>query len=557
MPCTGPLKSLESKQMPAELLSKKLKLRSRVFRKKVKGYLKLYQPRADGKPTLYNFRPRPDKPIVYDQQTGFLESTSKVSFCRGGNGSGKTETAAHKAARFLLWKQPPPREDTPFMVVSDTYEQVANICWKEKLKRLIPPELIDEPKCAWQNKARDLPYVIALKDSPAHPGRNWQIEFRSLDQGRRHFQGRSFGGFWFSEQFEWEIFDEVYRGCRDTWYDGGHFAEFTPIDPDLTVGYEERMESNPPGWAEFRLNVDCNEFVDEDWRESFLTSQSDELRETRRKGDLMELAGAIYRNWNPAVHACSDERWLELTQTKCLPPRNNDPKKPPDLQQFLAAVPKGVFFRRGLDWGESQEHAFVCLWGWKDGAGRWFIFDEFVDNSGLLLYSQRQKEIKSRYPWPVHSPYFGNTYADPSRPLLIMDFSANGLPTLGASNNVEEGIEYVRRHVMVNKITQEPKLFVLRSRCPILCRQMRKYRWLRSFKAGTTTDRRLNPKAAKMEPLKWEDDTCDALRYMMYSDRARGDMVPVSFTPENDPSRYGLHIKGRYDQYKRQRSDLE
>lgn len=519
--------------MAAEI-PKKLKVQ-----RLVKSTTDLYAPRPDGKPTLYNFRPRPDNPAEWDQQSGFVDSLSKVSFCRGGNGSGKTETAAQKAARFMLWRQPPPWQDCPFMVVSDTYEQVANICWKEKLQRLIPKELIDWERCQWQNKARNLPYVIALKDSPAHPGRNWQIEFRSLDQGRRHFQGRSFGGFWFSEQFEWEIFDEVMRGCRDTWFDGAHFAEFTPIDPDLTVGYEERMEASPSGWSEFRLNVDKNEFVQADWRESFLTSQSDEMRETRRKGDLLDLAGAIYRTWNPAIHAVSDAQWEELTG-KPVPPRGAS------LAEWKAATPLNVFFRRALDWGESQEHAFVCLWGWKDGSGRWFIFDEFVDASGLLLYKHRINEIMERYPWPLKDPHYGNTYADPSRPLLIMEFSASGIPTLGASNNVHEGIEYVRQHIMLNRITKQPKLFVLKSQCPITCRQMRKYRWLRSFKAGAHTDKRLNPAAAKMEPLKWEDDCADALRYMLYSDRG-GDYAPSSVAQERDPSRYGLRLKGRYD----------
>lgn len=491
----------------------------------------------------YTFIPRPDSPHEFDEQTGFIDSREKVSFARGGNGSGKTVSAAIKCFRFLTQIQPPPREDTPFMVISDTYEQVGNICWKEKLSTMFPPSLIDWPKCQWQNRNARMPYVIALKPWPGAPGKNWAIEFRSLDQGRRHFQGRSFGGFWFSEQFEWEIFDEVLRGCRDTWYDGGHFAEFTPIDPDLTVGYEERMfadDGAPAGWKEFRLNVDKNTAVAPGWRESFLAGVSDELRQTRRRGDMLTLAGAIYPSWNPAVHALSDEQWEKVTG-----------KKPPEMglpwMDFRRSIPQGVFLRRGIDWGESPEHPFVCVWGWKDGGGNWFIFDEFVEKSGLMEYPDRRSEIKERYPWSETDPHCGATYADPSRPLLIHEFCNHGITTVGASNNVLDGIEYVRNLIKINMITKRPKLYVLKSNCPETCKQLRKYRWLRSFKPGQTTDRRMNPAAARMEPLKFDDDCCDAVRYMVYSDRVRDSRPASLISTASEPNKYGVRVQGRYD----------
>lgn len=490
---------------------------------------------------LYKFVPRTDCPEEYDQQSSALYSKAKVTFIRGGNGSGKTELAAQKVVRFITQVQAPPRPDTPFVVISDTYEQVANICWKEKLYRLIPAWAIDDRpgRCRWNNKGANWPYSISLKPWPC-TNNNWVLEFHSLDQGRRSFQGRSFGGFWFSEQFEWDVFDEVIARCRDTWYDGAGVAEFTPLDPDLAIGYEEKMADPPQGWVEYRLNMFKNPYTSDQWKESFIESVSEELRETRKTGEMLSLAGAIYKNFNPAVHVLDDHQWKEITG-------KYPPERGCSLEEFKRHTPQNVYFRRATDWGESPEHPFVFEWGWKDGSGTWFIWDEYVDATGMILYEDRRTEIKNRYPWPDTDPHFGMNYADPSRPLMIAEFSADGITTVPASNNVQDGIEYVRKLIQLNKITKRPKLYILKKNCPTLIKQLRKYRWMRSQKPGAFMDRRTNPTAARMEPLKYQDDCCDCTRYLTFSDRVRDGHAPTSFSPPMESGRIGLHLQGRFD----------
>ena len=83
---------------------------------------------------LMDFKPRPDQPERFDEQEGYFESKLPgVAFMIGGNGSGTSEVSCAKLAKFVLYDQPPPRHDTPFYVISDTYEQVCKVLWKEKL----------------------------------------------------------------------------------------------------------------------------------------------------------------------------------------------------------------------------------------------------------------------------------------------------------------------------------------------------------------------------------------------------------------------------------------
>jgi hypothetical protein len=60
---------------------------------------------------LYRWKPRPDQPRLFDNQTAFdTDRSHRVSVCLGGTGSGKSDCAAHRVANFLLHEQEPPRK---------------------------------------------------------------------------------------------------------------------------------------------------------------------------------------------------------------------------------------------------------------------------------------------------------------------------------------------------------------------------------------------------------------------------------------------------------------
>lgn len=465
--------------------------------------------------SLYTFEPRPDRPEIHDEQAGFVASRSKVSICRGGTGSGKTEAAAQKTARFLLWDQAPPRFDTPFWVVSDSYQQVMEICWKEKLARIIPRDCVDWARIQWFKPDQEWPFRVPLKPWPGNPHANWVLEFKSIEQGRGKLQGRSIGGFWFSEQFPFEIFEECLGRCRDYWFDGGQIAEFTPLDPNLSAEFEIREDDPPVDWQFFRLNSQSNTATSDTWKKSYFSSVSQEQKETRLTGAYGSYVGQIYQTFNNKIHVLTDKTWAEVAGAA------------------LPDFPAGVFHRRGIDWGESHEHPFVCLWGFRNGSGQWFIYDELVDDAAML-YQDRRKEIKKRWPWPK-SGYHGQTYADPSRPGLINEFNCDGISTQPASNSIDNGIECVRRLLQINEVTEQPSLFIYGPNCLRLVKSLRSYRWKRSSGVG------INPAVARREPLKRDDDPADALRYMLYSESQWKDIAPSSQRTERDFTRHGVY----------------
>ena len=186
-------------------------------------------------PAYLHFMPRPDQPERFDEQTAFYESKGDgCLFLTGGNGAGTTSCLIAKICRFVL-ETPPPRRDTPFWVIAETYEQIGSM-WDEKFNQQghLPPNVVDWPRIHWNNRNNNQPFRVPLKSPPGLPGKNWSLEFKSWRQGRGKMQARSLGGFGFIEQFPWGILEEVLRGCREYNFPGSKLIEFTPVDADLS-----------------------------------------------------------------------------------------------------------------------------------------------------------------------------------------------------------------------------------------------------------------------------------------------------------------------------------
>ena len=438
-----------------------------------------------------SFEPRTDA-IGVDEQAAFIDSTALVSIALGGNGSGKTYCGAQKLAQFLA-TTPPPQRDTPFWVIANSYEQVCQTCWQQKLSNIIPEEWVDRKRISWYKSTREWPFAVPLKPWVGDSGKNWIIEFKSYEQGRELMQAAAIGGAWFTEQFPFDIFTEVVRGCREHAFPGSIFAEMTPIDPEKSVelqaSYEDWVAGDPKykKWAFFRLNTESAlgaGHVSKDWYEVFSATISEEMLQTRLSGAFASYEGAIYQNFAPRVHLF------------------DGPVDPPP----------GAIHKRAIDWGASEEHAFVTLWGYKDGMGCWTIYDEYSSTSQLLTAIDHIEEIQQRNPWPSSNPSFRQTYADPSRPDQFSLFARLGLPIVPARNAVYDGIETVRKLLKIHPSLGQPMLRIHKERCPILAKQMTTYRWEKSSGRG------VNPKSARPVPLKRNDDSVDALRYLLHTD---------------------------------------
>ena len=482
------------------------------------------------------FVPRPDDPANYDQQHSFCYNRDAVSFLVGGNAAGTTEAAAFKTSLLTLRQQPPPRRNTPFWIISNTLEQSCDVCWGEKLlgHKHIPSCEIDWDGVTWLDKRREWPGVVPLKPWPTdrggNPNCNWQLCFKSFEQGRQAMQARSIGGFWFSEQFPPEIFLEVLRGCREYMFPGAQFCEFTPIDPDLSVWVEELMETPPEGFAFYRANTASNRpNLAAGWYEQFFGSVADEMKDTRQIGTLASFEGVIYPGFDRAIHVV-DENEIE--------------------------IPPNVYRGTATDWGASVEHPFVTVFGYRDGAGCWTIVDEYwsIDQTKITIdHANAVLDICDHWGWPVIldkaasrsgrriasevDPHMLPNFADPSRPGEMNAFSAYGIPTMPACNSVYDGILYIRDLLKYVEALEQPRL-IISSRCKHLISELRKYRWRRGSKPGGGTT--LNPAVAKPEPLKKDDDCCDGLRYLCYSGDRQGGEAPITGRSQSE----GRAIRG-------------
>lgn len=480
----------------------------------------------------YTFRPRPDQPSRHDQQTGFLRSQHPgVTFLLGGNGAGTSTLALRKVVDFIL-TTPPPRRDTPFWIIAESYEQTMNVCWKEKLDQLghLPPQEVEWERIRWYKPNNNWPFSVPLKPWPQFPNQNWQLVFKSYDQGRSRMQGESIGGFLFVEQFPWGLLEEVLRGCREYAFVGNKLAEFTPVDPALSIRLREMEENDslPDGWAIYRANTECAVeagHVTQQWFDQFFGMIPEAMRGVRTRGLWGGFDGAIYPEFDTAIHSLPSG-W---------------------------SAPPGCRHRRMIDWGFGVDNAFCCLFACCNGSGQWFVYDEYYSTDTRYTVIDHLKAISDRYEWPRDNPCYGVTWADPSNincHRIASKFSdyAPGYESINcqaANNSVEEGIEHIKwllkpaESLALEDGKPQPRLFLSREKCPNLIRQMRTYRRLKSDKTG------LNPRDARDAVLKADDHAVDALRYGLFSEALMIGLTPSALPRQHSPNRYGVQVQSR------------
>lgn len=486
----------------------------------------------------YTLQARPDQPHRYDQQSAFLESQHPgVTFLLGGNGAGTSTLALLKAVEFVM-TTPPPRRDTPFWIIAESYEQTMNVCWKEKMHQfgLLPPSEVEWERIRWYKPNNDWPYAVPLRPWPGRPGKNWQFVFKSYDQGRAKMQGEAIGGFLFVEQFPWGLLEEVIRGTREYDFVGNKLAEFTPVNPALSIELQEMEEDGklPPGWAIYRANTECAVeagHVTQQWFDQFFAIIPEQMRGVRMKGLWGGFEGAIYPEFDKAIH--------------CLPADWD--------------ITPACHHRRMIDWGSGVDNAFCCLFGCRNAVGQWFIYDEYYSNNTLYTTINHLKAVSDMHPWPMNNPYYGVSWADPSSldrlriASKLSDYAPgyDSISVQGAANSVEEGIEHVKWLLMPDHALAleddrpQPRLFILKERCPNLVRQMTTYRRMKGNKNG------LNPRDAVDAPLKADDHAVDALRYGVFSEASISGISPSTIARLHNPQQHGVQVNSGRLKYRR------
>jgi len=110
--------------------------------------------------------------------------------------------------------------------------------------------------------------------------------------------------------------------------------------------------------------------------------------------------------------------------------------------------------------------------------------------------------------WDFSSPVFRSTYADYADPQAMAKFGRLGIPCSSPDKAVNLGIESVSRKFKGGE--GKPELFIFRN-CKKTIEQIKSYQWEKVNKNA------MNLKPKSDQPLKYNDDTCDALRYVIHT----------------------------------------
>ena len=422
----------------------------------------------------YSFKPLPDRPEIFSQQTSFVnEKPDAIQCVMGGNGSGKSYCAAYKVIKFLL-NTPAPAWMTDFIVSAEDTMMTAGL-WRKYLSRFLPESKIEAIN--WRTKADQNPESIILKPNNQH--RNWVIRFKSYAQGHESYRSYSAGGFWCDEPCPQDVWEELQWRCREYNFPGSKIYTLTPINcylPELQKIYNNR-DKHTERWRFYHFNTEHNKYLDPKTVKKLADDTPDNLKATRLLGFFSNPQGVLYTEYNQDLNVC-------------------DP----------FPIPKHWKKYRSIDYG--TRHPTVCLWIAADPDGCYYVYDEWQTTN--MLIEDKVKAIIAKQPWDERDPSYCMTIADSEDAQQRMEFANKGLHTVPADkgpNSVFDGIERVNSLLKNREGGVKIKVF---SHCDMLRRQLSSCRWADPPKSGR------NPGKYKPEPYKMDDDAADALRYFIY-----------------------------------------
>lgn len=431
----------------------------------------------------------------FDKQVAFHKSQATFKVATSGNRGGKTVAGA---AEFL-WnifrdlsagkgKQPVRLGSTrvprlAYWVVTPTSD-LGEYPFREIVRFLTPPSGTDQRDSLFEKPPNATTREIWLKGDIV-------IQFRSTERPER-LVAASLNGLWM---------DEAPRCKAEAWR-GGLSARLTD-----QKGWAI-FTGSPFGGESCWLYQDVVLFSGQHGFESFSWTTSDNPHVSRgeiarRKATLpaawfkrdfeaswQSFGGQIYDGFNVATHTTSEAAWrLEHGLGR-------DPIQPWMLQRIFRRVIAGV------DWGFNSPGAIVVVGYYGDN--RFMVLEEsYAAGRQILGHGTTwvSEAHRLRDKWGV------SLFAcDPARPDAIQDFSSNGLPAVGAFNDVYLGI---RRVVEALHVVEQgngagkPGLRIL-DQAQHLIAELRSYQWESTKDGGGFLE----------SPAEGQSDhAADALRY--------------------------------------------
>lgn len=441
--------------------------------------------------------------------------------------SGKSYLGSQRAIKFLCEDQEPPLRDTPFFVIADNLLECARTCWSQHLYNIFPYSWVDWERVVYARRTMNWPSAVPLKSWPGKPNKNWVIYFCGYSQERKAFQSVAAGGAWFTEQFPFEIYEEIVARMRRWMYPGSIWMEFTPVDPNLSRNLQKKYDEASQGkidnrdWSFYRLNTESAEkagHTKKGYVSTLKATTSKEMLPTRLYGAFAGWQGAIYQVFNPKVHLVPNDYYGPIHY-------NVD-----------------AMHKRCIDWGSGPDNAFVVLWFQRDSMGRYWFYDEYYTTDQTMTWedhcravhrkdgwdlvadtvggklSYRLEPLCSFPRWKYDRSNFSQTYAPPDDPGIAREFTKYLLPVtkVRTTGYYEAGIDCIQRHLKYDQHTlsqrTEPKLLIDREKCPNLAWELPALRWQEMIEHS------VNPRAPKRYQKKVLDHSCDAARIGCFAD---------------------------------------
>lgn len=318
------------------------------------------------------------------------------------------------------------------------------------------------------------------------------IHFKSVDQKAKSFQGISLRWVWIDEEPTGHDGKAVYGQCRARVMDqrGRIGISMVPME-GYTWVHDDLVRDRKDQAVHLYLDALDNPYLPKDRAESHFGGMDEAERAMRRYGRFRSRAGAVYPAWK-----VGDGDRYGMGHT-CYP----------------FEIPKDWMRFRGVDFGLSNATAVV--WGALDPDDTLFIYREYYVPNGLSYpwHAERVRGVERGQTLdeqfnlagePGEPDVIETSWADPSAPGAIADFADAGIYCGPADNDRKTGISVVADRLRLRGDNQ-PRLKVFTT-CVNLIREFGSY--LR------------DPNKVDGDPIKRDDHTIDALRYLAMGIRA-------------------------------------
>lgn len=395
----------------------------------------------------------------------------------------------------------------PYQVVppAPTYGRVVAVDFLNGVEKIVKPEIARWiPPSELVNGSWEDSFNKELRTLTLENGSN--IEFMSYDQDTDKFAGTSRDWVWLDEEMPREIYVECWLRLLDR--RGVLWMTLTPLDGMSSWIYDEIYVASrtDPKIDVFHVDITDNPYLNQIEIEAIFSGLTDEEREARAHGKFVQLGGLIYKMF-------SDKNII-------------DPLHPPEDWMHVA----------GMDHGFANPTAW--LWVAIDPLGRIVVYDEYYKSGQIISYHAEKvhemNALHEREPdYYVGDPSIRNT--DPiTGTSVLIEYVNHGIPIVLGNNDVKAGIDQVaKRLIGIGEAPNNiPELYITRN-CVHTIREHERYRW-RKWATRAAREEKNKPE----EPVKRDDHTCDALRYVVAS-RPRydeGTQVPENSLPQGASS---------------------